>query len=80
MLWLAYHQGEIFGKFEVSDKLIILVKNFGISRLMITFKISIANFLNKCPKRKKSSLSLYFLKNIFKIIKEICHENASESK
>ena len=29
---------------------------------------------------KKSSLSLHFLKNSFKIIKEICHENASEFK
>ena len=29
---------------------------------------------------KKSSLSLHFLKNNFKIIKEICHENASEFK
>ena len=29
---------------------------------------------------KKSSLSLQFSKNNFKIIKEICHENASEFK
>ena len=43
------------------------------------FKISIVKFRNKYPKMKKSSLSRhYFLKNSFKIIKEICHENASE--
>ena len=29
---------------------------------------------------KKSSLSLHLLKNNFKIIKEICQENASEFK
>ena len=29
---------------------------------------------------KKSSLSLQFSKNNFKIIKEICYENASECK
>ena len=44
----------------------------------MAFKISIVKFLNKYPKMKKSSLSLHFLKNNFKIIKEIYHENASE--
>ena len=47
---------------------------------MMVFKIYIVKFLNNYPKMKKSSLSLHFLKNSFKIIKEICHENASEFK
>ena len=46
----------------------------------MTFKISIVKFLNKDPKLKKYSLSLHFFKNNFKMIKEICHENASEFK
>ena len=44
----------------------------------MVLKISIVKFLNNYPKMKKSSLSLHFLKNNFKIIKEICYENASE--
>ena len=79
ILWLAYQQGKIFEKFKANDKLINLVNNFKINRSAMPFKISIVKFRNKYPKMKKSSLSLhYFLKNNFKIIKEICHENASE--
>ena len=46
----------------------------------MVFEISIVKFLKKYPRMKKSSLSLHFLKNNFKIIKEVCHENASEFK
>ena len=34
--------------------------------------------INKHPKTKKSSLSLNFLLNYYKLIKIICEENASE--
>ena len=57
-----------------------MIKELGISKFAIVFKISIVKFVNKYSRMKKSSLSLYFLKNNFKIIKEICHENASEFK
>ena len=43
-------------------------------------KIGIVRFLDKYPKVKKSSVSLHFLKNNFKVIKGICKENASEQK
>ena len=43
-------------------------------------KIGIVRFLEKYPKIKKSSVSLHFLKNNFKVIKGICKENASELK
>ena len=46
----------------------------------MVFKIFIVKFLNNYPKMKKCSLSLHFLQNNFLIIKEICHENASEFK
>ena len=46
----------------------------------ILFKISIVKFTNKYSRVKKSSLSLPFLKNNFKMIKDICHENTSEFK
>ena len=46
----------------------------------ILFKISIVKFTNKYSRVKKSSLSLSFLKNNFKMIKDIRHENTSEFK
>ena len=47
----------------------------------MVFKISIVRFLNNYPKMKKSySLSLHFLKNNFKIMENICQENATEFK
>ena len=46
----------------------------------ILFKISIVKFTNKYSRVKKSLLSLPFLKNNFKMIKDIRHENTSEFK
>ena len=57
-----------------------MIKELGIIKSAIAFKIATVKFVNKYSRVKKSSLSLYFLKNNFKIIKEICHENASEFK
>ena len=54
------------------------MNKFGISKSTMVFKTSIVKFLIKYPKMKKSSLSLYFLKNNFKIIKEVFHEDASK--
>ena len=45
----------------------------------MAFKITIVKFLKYYPKMKKSSLSLHFLKNIFKIFNR-SYENASEFK
>ena len=80
ILWLAYQQGQIFEKFKMNDNFIHMVKKLGISKSTILFIISFVKFLNKYPRMKKSPLSLHFLRNNFKIIKEICHENASEFK
>ena len=57
-----------------------MIKKLGISKSIVLFKISIVKFVNKYPRMKKCSLSLHILNNNFKIIKEICHENASEFK
>ena len=80
ILWFAYQHGQIFKKFKVNENFIAMVKKLGISQSAILFKISIVKFVNEYPRMKKSSLSLNFLKNNFKIMKEICHENASELK
>ena len=54
------------------------MNNSFISTSTLGFKISVVKFLNKYPKMKRSSLSLQFLKNNFKMIKEIYHETASD--
>ena len=55
-----------------------MVKQFGVSKSTIIFKINIVKLIDKHPKIKNSSLSLHFLKKYFKMIKEICEENSSE--
>ena len=77
ILWLAYQQGQIFEKFKLNENFIDIVKELGINTSTILFKISIVKFVNNYPRMKKFSLSLHLLKNNFKIIKEICHENLS---
>ena len=74
--WLAYQQWKLFEK--LNNKFINLVNNSFISTSTLGFKISVVKFLNKYPKMKRSSLSLQFLKNNFKMIKEIYHEIASD--
>ena len=80
ILWLTYQQGKIFAKLKVNDKFIDMVNRFGISKSRMVFKTSFVRFLNNFPRMKKSLLSLQFLKNNFKIIKEIYQEKASEFK
>ena len=65
---------------KANESFIDMIKELGISKYTILFKISIVKFVNKFPRMKKSSLSLHFLKNNFKIIKETCHDYASEFK
>lgn len=40
----------------------------------------LTNILDKIPKLKESSLSLYLFKDYFKNIKEICKESGEEFK
>ena len=42
------------------------------------FKINIYKLCKKFPKLMKSSIGLGFLKNYYKDIKDICHENEQE--
>ena len=77
ILILAYHQGLIFKKFKENIKFTSGVSNLKISKATINFKIEIS-FLMNYPEMQKSSVSLHFLKNNFKVIKEVCREHASE--
>ena len=58
-----------FQTFKANDKLIKLVNNFSICKLAMAFKFSIVKFPNNHSKMKKSSLSLHFIRNNFKIMK-----------
>ena len=78
ILIMAYNQGKIFRKFKADNKFISAVSRFKISKATINFKIGIVEFIDKYPKMQKSCISVYYLKNNFKIIKELCQENACE--
>ena len=54
------------------------VTDFKISKTTINFKIGIIKFVDDYPKIRKSSISLHFLKNNFRVVNDICKEYASE--
>ena len=79
-LTIACKQGEIFKKFTFNNKFMSAGKAFNIRKATINFKIEIVEFISMYPRIEKSSISLYYLKNNFRIIKEVCKGNASEFK
>ena len=78
ILILAYHQGIIFKKYKENNRFTSAVAKFKISKATIDFKIGIIKFIDDYPRMKKSSISLHFLKNNFRLIKGVCKEHASE--
>ena len=75
---LGYQQSEIFRRFKTNSKFTSAVSAFKISKTTINFKIDIVNFIGKYPKMQTSCISLFYLRNYFRVIKEVCQENASE--
>ena len=75
---LSYHQGIIFKKYNENSRYTSAVVKFKISKATINFKIGIIKFIDDYPKMQKSSISLHFLKNNFRVIKDVCKEYASE--
>ena len=78
ILTLAYQQGKVFQKFKMNKKFVSAVTEFKESKTTINFKLDIVNFIDKYPRMKKSYISFFYLKNNFRIIKNICQEHASE--
>ena len=78
IVWLAHQQGKVCKKFKKNAKFVEMVKQFPVSESTIIFKTNIAKLIGQRPKIKKYSFSLHFLKNYFKMIKEVCEENSSE--
>ena len=77
---IARKQGEMFKKSKTDNKFISAVKKFNIGKATINFKIEIVACINMYPRMEKSGISFYYLKINFKIIKEICKENAYKFK
>ena len=78
ILILAYQQGKVFQKFKVNSKSVGTATKFGVNKTTINFKIDIVNFIEKYPRMKNSCISLFYLKNNFRVIKNVCQEHASE--
>ena len=78
ILTLACNQGIIFKKYKENSKFTSAVAKFKISKATINFKIGIIKFIDDYPKMTKSSISLHFLKNNFRVIKDVCKEYSSE--
>ena len=71
-------EGIIFKKYKENSKFTGAVGKFKISKATINFKIGIIKFIDDYPKMRKSSISLHFLKNNFRVIKDVCKEYFSE--
>ena len=54
------------------------VTKFKISKTTINFKIGIIKYIDDYPKMRKSCISLPFLKNNFRVIKDVYKEYATE--
>ena len=78
ILMLAYQQGIIFKKYKGDSKFWSAITKFKISKATANFKTGIIKFIDDYPKMRQSSISLYFLKNYFRVIKDVCKEYASE--
>ena len=76
ILVLAYQQRKVFQKFKTNNKFVSAVTEFGTSKTSINVKIDIVKFIENYP--KMSCISLLYLKNNFRVIKNVCQEHASE--
>ena len=79
IILIAYYQGKIFSQSREKENFIKLVADFGVHKGTIIFKINVFKLFNKYPKLKNSSVTLSFIKNYFKDIKEI-YKGSSEFK
>ena len=75
---VAFYQGKIFKRFKEKEKFQEMAGKLKIHKSTIVFKINVFKLIEKYPKLMKSSVTLTFLKNYLKDIKEVCEENSSE--
>ena len=75
---VAFHQGHSVKRFKEKGKFAKLVRELGIYKTTIIFKINVFKLCKKYFKLLKSSISLGFFKNYHKDIKVICKENEED--
>ena len=75
---LAYYQGKLFRHFKEKEKFIQTVSKWKIHKSTIISQTNISKLIQKHRKLMKSSVTLTFLKNYLKDIKQICDRNSSE--
>ena len=75
---VAFHQGKVFKRFNEKEKFVQMIGKLKIHKNTIIFKINLFKLTEKLPKLMKSSVTLTFLKNYFKYIKQISKKNSSE--
>ena len=75
---VAFHQGHSVKRFKEKEKFAKLVRELGIYKTTIIFKINVFKLCKKYFKLLKSSISLGFFKNYHKDIKVICKENEED--
>ena len=78
IITVAFHQGKIFKRFKENEKFLQMVKKLKMYKNTIILKINLFKLIEKHPKLMKSSVTLTFLKNYFKYIKQISKKNSSE--
>ena len=72
IVWLVFHQGQIFKKFKDKEWFVCMVLKFGVSKSTIVFKIALSKLIDNYPKIKSSLLSLHYFNKHLKTIREIC--------
>ena len=77
IITVAYHQGKVFSRFREKEKFMTLVIRFKIHK-SIVFKINVFKLIEKHPGLIKSSVTISFLKNYLKDIRQICQKNVRE--
>ena len=74
---VAYHQGQVFKRFNEKEKFAKLVSELGIYKTTIIFKINVFKLCKKYRKLLTSSIGLGLFKDYHKDIKAICEEISS---
>ena len=75
---VAFRQQKVFKRYNEKEKFIQMVGKLKIHKSTIIFKINLFKLIERHPKLMKFSVTLTFLKNYLKYIKQICKENSSE--
>ena len=70
ILMFTYQQRRVFQKFKMNKGFSNAVTEFGISKTTINLKIDVGNFINQHPGMRKSSISLSYLKKLFRVKKK----------